>query len=165
MDTDLRDATLIKALADALRIWKSQGGETDSLKSLRELVWFHWENPRLPHPRVKSNKYPVAFDWSAEARTAYRQDPKNCPIVIEHSVPKGILLRELVDGPERSAEEIAALLRANLNSFVIITKEEDLMLDKAGLGKAMPDDWAPGDDVRERYRLAGLDVSGFGSLE
>ena len=164
MQADLRDATVVKQAVDALRGYRSAGGQVKSLKPLRELVGFYWEHPRLTQPRVRS-KYPTSSLWSADARASYRADPKKCRLVMEHSQPVGLVLRNLVEGTTTTANEIAEILRSSLGVFVVVSRAEDQSINAAGFRQRMPQGWKPGDDPMARYRAAGLDVAGFRPLE
>lgn len=158
---DQADAALVAATAQAMREWQATTGLRPSIKPLREMIWFYWQAPRLPKPRVRG-KYPKSFPWSAAARAAYRGDPR-CPLVIEHAQPIALLVQELLDGPPLVVEAVRRLLEARLQC-VVLTPEEDDQIDAAGVGQGMPEGWQSG-DLWARYRAAGLDLEGFAPLE
>ena len=73
-EEDLADAhgllTILRATGNA----RSRRG-AGSMHIAREALWSFWEHPRLPRPLV-SNKYPLAYPWSAAARAVYAQAAK-----------------------------------------------------------------------------------------
>ena len=80
--------------------------------------------------------------------------------MIEHIVPKRELLAKIVEETEGlTVERLLDLLRA-AHSAVVISKEEDSLVTKAGWAHRSPDPT----DVWARYRAAGLDVAGFAPL-
>ncbi|MBX3095071.1 MAG: hypothetical protein KF680_11125 [Cryobacterium sp.] len=163
LDTDEQDATSI------LRVVHSLGEVGDVLgralhnRVLKEVLWFRWEQPRLPRPLV-DGKYPHAYPWSAEARRVWQESPRRegrrGALVIEHTEPKRELLARIIRaGDAIDVAELLSLLR-DAHSAVVITKREDDLVTRAGFSHRSPDP----SDVWARYRAAGLEVEGFAPL-
>lgn len=162
-DRDRVDAAVIVALAGALRDWEAVMGKPAALKPLREAVWFYWQEPRLPKPRVRG-KYPKGFPWSAAARAAYEADGERARLVIEHAQPMRLLLRQILESPRLEVDAVSSQLWTGL-ACVILTPEEDQLITRAGLATRMPEGWQEGGDLWARHRAAGLDPEGFETLE
>jgi hypothetical protein len=149
MDDD-NDARLVADVAASLRVWQAAEGRPAPTKILRETVWFFWQNPRMPKPRV-GGKYPRTSQWSREAaEAALAADGLSGRLVIEHVRPMHRLLRRLIDEP-LLVPELVEELRAGLE-VVVVTKDQSAKL---------PD----GDSPTDRYRAAGLDLREFRSLD
>jgi len=163
LDTDEDDA------ADLLRVIRALDEVRDVLgpalygRVLKEVLWFRWEQPRLPRPLV-DGKYPHAYPWSADARRAWQESPhregRRGALVIEHVEPKRELLSRIIQASD--ALDVATLLTLlrGAHSAVVITKREDDLVTRAGFAHTSPDP----SDVWARYRAAGLDVEGFAPL-
>lgn len=112
-------------------------------------------------------KYPVAYPWSVAARVAFEANAKapkgGRGLILEHVRPRNILIGNMI---ERSDQMEVGELIGYLNRFLaaaVITKEEDLRLTNAVVGKAPlklddPDPWS-------RYRTAGLDPETFHAVD
>lgn len=158
-DTDLRDARLVGHVAEALRDWEENAGRRGPTKPLREAIWFYWQSPRLPRPRIRG-KYPVAFPWTAAARDSYHRDPVDVKLVIEHTEPMTLVMDDVLREP-RTDRQVASLLTDRL-ACVVVTRDEDRRITAAGYGLAGPD----GDqDPLARYRAAGIDVDRIAPLD
>lgn len=152
---DLADAALVADVANAFGRWRqAHDGKLGSLKPFREAVWFYWQQPRLPRPLIRG-KYPAAVPWSPAARMAYWGNPKHpSGLVIEHSRPMDVLLRELLDAAPVSPESALRML-GEPPTYAVVTDEESRALGNA--------EWHGSDPLR-KYADAGLDVSGFRPL-
>lgn len=165
LHTDLADAAaLCEILHGVAQVWPTN---PPAMKVAREAIWFMWELPRLPRPLVE-NKYPRSYPWSPQARERVTLSP-NRPaggwsLTYEHLRPQRSLLRELLITKERiDPAVLLAKLRVD-RVAAIITKAEDSILTRAGLGAKMP----PSDDGTNpwaRYVSAGLDVADFRPLD
>lgn len=131
------------------------------MRVLREVLWFSWEQPRLPRPLVQS-KYPRSYPWSPaaakEANEPYR--PGGRGLIMEHLRPRRLLVVELLARASTvTPEDLAALLHQHITTAVI-TVEEDRLLSASKLNFSMPagDD---GTDPWARYVAAGLDPASF----
>lgn len=83
-------------------------------------------------------------------------------LVHEHSVPKCVIaekLDELYEKKLTSEDDVFELIDRFCHS-VVVSKEEDVKLNKAGFRSKMPQSFtfAEGDDVFGRYRAAGIEV-------
>lgn len=153
---------MIHDLAAAL-VGSERGGA--ARRVLREAVWFLWEAPRLPKPLLDA-KYPLAYPWSPRAREvaqAGSRPPGGWGLVIEHAVPRTILVTTLLTDPTtREPAQTLALLVGGTRAAVI-TRDDDALLNAAGLRHQMPERADPGDGWA-RYRAAGLDPAMFSPL-
>lgn len=72
----------------------------------------------------------------------------------EHVVPKKVMINHLLEGKTWNAAGIKNYFEAFCIG-VVVTREEDLKLNKMGLRSKMPSNW-DGQDPWARYRAAGL---------
>lgn len=163
-DDDVEVAAQMLRVIQALHEVRDLMGGTVYGRALKEVLWFRWEQPRLPRPLV-NGKYPFAYPWSAQAREIWHRSPSRSgrpgQLVIEHIVPKRELLAKIVEETESlTVERLLDLLR-EAHSAVVISKEEDSLVTKAGWAHRSPDPT----DVWARYRAAGLDIDGFAPLK
>ena len=80
----------------------------------------------------------------------------NVQFVAEHIIPCGILLG-LIMGSDKSREIIRAILE--YNRVVMLLKEEDRLLQKAGLGNRTADDFCIGERIWGRYEQVGINIT------
>jgi hypothetical protein len=130
---------------------------------VRESIWYLWEAPRLPRPRI-AGKYPLAYPWSEPARAvaegSEHRPPGGWGLVIEHVHPiRNLVVAVLDSAPTLTVTDLKRVLRDGLASAVI-TRDEDAQLTRAGAATLD----VPSGDPWYRYRLAGLDVRTFGPL-
>ena len=151
---DEADLTLLLELLAAFRSYESMRGAPATLKVLREAVFFHWEGPRLP----PGGKYSRALPHSPDARQ-WRNDGKRGGLVYEHVLPISLVLRGLLSRPPVDTTQLRQRLTEG-PSPVLITKDEDVRLNAAGLRNAVPE----GGDAWSRYRAIGLDERQFQPL-
>lgn len=161
-ERDQADAAFIAAVARALREWEMVTGAKVAQKPLREAVWFYWERHRL-HPALRSH-YPRKGLWSPAARAAVQAGLDRNNLVIDHSEPIGLLMKEMVEN-ELGTENMLKLLRERASRWVVLTKHENKKLAGAGVAQKMPPDWHAGDDPMARYRAAGFDPESFAPLD
>ena len=159
-DRDEADGDLLTAMLHATSAWRARTGLTQPTKPLRELVWFTWQQPRLPKPLVRS-KYPEQAPWTEAARLALAQDAR-ARLVIEHVEPVSVVLTKLLAlatagalTPAMTCNELYAA-----GSFAVVTADEDKALTRAGVRGSAPHL----DDPWSRYRAAGIDVSRLAPL-
>ena len=75
----------------------------------------------------------------------------------EHVIPAAIVLKKLL-ASDRKPHTVRHLLRES--GFVtVVLKDEDQLLNHAGLKAKMPDDWTWGGDPMSRYRAVGIELS------
>lgn len=96
-EEDLADAHGLLTILGATARTRSRRG-AGSMHIAHEALWSVWEHPRLPRPLV-SNKYPLAYPWSAAARALYAQ-AKERPsggygVVLDNLTPRNLLIHEL----------------------------------------------------------------------
>lgn len=139
-------------------------------KTLRMLIVNLWQEPRIPgsgRPKQKhDHNKPFVYPWSEKARDVYfakKADPSMSTanrLVLEHTHPAKILterLITLINAGATQEEWTKHFIDAHSAlSFVIITKEEDDAISKAGLRSAivsLEEDPSP----LARYRKAGIE--------
>jgi hypothetical protein len=136
------------------------------MRVLREALWFFWEEPRLPRPRVAS-KYPMPYPWSRDARSVFENDAGKRPdggwgLVIEHLYPREFLVGYLLDeGADRDAKAVAEMLSARLMA-AIVTRDEDRQLPTRAQSARPWEEYAA--DPWLRYRAAGLPIATFAPI-
>ena len=156
-ERDTADLRLVLDVVEALRAWERATAAKARLKPLREAVWFYWQQPRLEKGSVRG-KYPRSVPWSPTARQAHARGEGG--LVIEHTEPMKVLLRELIDNPVADLPALADRLDLGL-SCVVITHEESIELARSGVASSVVDD---DDDPYARYRVAGLDPGTFAPI-
>lgn len=159
LERDAADLRCLTVLLDAHRQWEAATQTRANMKALREWLWFYWQAPRRPRPLIRS-KYPTRFPWSEAARREIADDPA-CRLVIEHSEPINLVIRDLLDHPPADVDHLREVLDTRL-ACCVITKAEDEAINAAGFGTrlvsgAEHDPWA-------RYKAIGLDPYTFAPL-
>lgn len=118
-------------------------------RALREAIQKIWQEPRMPKgkDRIFSHNKPLDFPWSPNARDLYfgnRDDSAvtiTGQLVLEHVTPINILVNDMLayvatpDATEEGFYELVLQEHRQL-SFVILTKEDDNQLTRAGLKAA-----------------------------
>jgi hypothetical protein len=89
--------------------------------------------------------------WSSNA-LCFRGNRKL--LVHEHLVPRKVLIDWLLELSAPSIEVVSDIFE-NFCVGVIVTKDEDLILNKLGLRASMPDAWKR-EEPWARYRVAGI---------
>jgi hypothetical protein len=91
--------------------------------------------------------------WWSEAACAIRENRKQ--LIHEHLVPRKVLIERLLGLEEPAAEKVAQVLQQCVG--VVITKDEDRLLNKHGLRSKMPKDCSE-EDQWGRYNFANIAV-------
>lgn len=91
--------------------------------------------------------------WSS---AALQSGLPNKHLVHEHIVPKKVIVDSLMNEVERTPEKIYEFLE-RFCIGVVVTKDEDISLNRAGLRSTMPKDWE-GEDPWARYTAVGIQV-------
>lgn len=162
--SDVERAAHILEVAQALGKVKELMGRSVHDRALKEVIWNKWEHPRLPRPLI-DGKYPASYPWSLAARETYRRSPlkrgRLGELVIEHVLPKSELLALIeTELPSLTASGMAELLQ-DWCCAVVLTKDEDRKITKAGFGGRRPNT----EEIWSRYSAAGIDLSTFEPLE
>lgn len=118
-------------------------------RALREAIQKIWQEPRMPKgkDRAFSHNKPLDFPWSPNARDLYFQNKDDSAVtikgqlVLEHVVPINILVNDMlakVAEPDCTEEQFLKFIRDEHRqlSFVVLTKEDDNALTRAGLKAA-----------------------------
>lgn len=114
----------------------------------REAIYFLYES--------EEGKFPEGRPHSASARAirkATNGSLSNADVTYDHAIPLAALRPGLRDAVT-SYEAMAAFLKRYVQG-VVITREEDKQLNRAGWRSSMPGD-AMGDDLMARYRSVGI---------
>jgi hypothetical protein len=102
-----------------------------------------------------------ARDAPDEYRAAREAKDSGCRLMVDHSVPLGMIVahlqRQFDAAPNRNADWVEQEL-VRLYHLGVITSEEDARLNSLGLRSAMPRDW-DGVDVEARYKAAGISAA------
>lgn len=90
-------------------------------------------------------------------RTFYGKQGGRNPFIYEHTIPAGVVRKQLLknSGDQEKIKEI--LGRAG--QVAVLLREEDEKIRKAGLTSRMPDGWRFGDDYLSRYRAVCIFLS------
>lgn len=116
-------------------------------KALREPVYFLWECrdglSKEQRPQFRST-------------TAVGMRFGTGELVYDHAIPFKLLQDELLGLADVTVQRVRGVLD-RYGAIVLITKEEDRRLRKAGLGSRMPMGCGPR-DVLARYRAVGIEV-------
>lgn len=96
-------------------------------------------------------KYDGCPYWSEAALACERTKRK---LIHEHAVPKSVLIKMLFEIKNPTPKSVEDIL-SRYCVAVVVTKDEDRLLSKAGLRSKMPADW-DGSDLWARYRKVGI---------
>ena len=99
-----------------------------------------------------NGKYQGCQWWSKESLRTFKNQTTG--FIHEHVVPKKLMRESLMSLKNLSPESIHHYLETHCIG-VVVTKEEDIKLNKAGLNSKMPVDW-DGKDVWARYQAVGI---------
>jgi len=91
--------------------------------------------------------------WSEKAH-ASNLETKH--LIHEHLVPRKVITHKLFNDIPHSKQEISDFL-SDFCVGVVVTKDEDNMLNMAELKSSMPDDW-DNKDAWARYKKVGIKV-------
>lgn len=116
-------------------------------KSLREPIFFLWEL-RYTKNKIKAAQFRSTASIGVEVGGG--------KLIYDHAIPFVYLQRELLNTQVVTRESVENVL-VRYGTACLITKEEDIDLNKNGLGRKMPDGWN-GFDPLARYRELGIDV-------
>lgn len=157
------DTRLILDVLTATQRWQEERGEQATAKPIREMIWFHWELPRMREIRenrqgtLVRGKYPAWVPWSPSARSAYEVGER---IGLEHVYPAHLIVRDLL---ARTPKNEAMLIRklTGLLQYAVVTSADNKALRAARVhNRLAPDSANPWD----RYRRAGLPLHRFRPL-
>ena len=77
-------------------------------------------------------------------------------VTVDHAIPVNVLF-DLFWRAE-TAGDMQAVIDAY--AVAVITREENMRLNAAGLRSGMPDGWKSGDEPRARWNTVGIEISG-----
>ena len=161
-----RDAGAILAtLQAAASVWDDYSAQAS--RQIREAVTHYWQMPRVPAGHWAAGQYPEALRWSPVAaelwedetkfrrvRTGARHPVGGVKLTLEHVFPMGILTAELLENLDSfTAPSLAEFLIEHHKKapLVVMTRDEDAILTKAGLKSSTPDKEQP----HLRYEVLG----------
>lgn len=117
-------------------------------KALREPIFFLWENSGKGSKYKKAKFRSLASLGVEEGKNLLRYD---------HSIPFSIVQEQLLSLNDVSLKTVEQILDSKLIACTI-TKEEDALLNKAGLNSKMPENW-DGVDPLARYREVNIKIT------
>ena len=120
-------------------------------RNLNIVITQYWEKQTLG---LSVQNKPL-LPKSKEAQKQFDETGKLEGCIAEHSIPKNIIVRKLLE-KENTKANAKNILEKYLH-LLVITKEEDDKLRKAKLFKNMPDDW-DGKDPYARYKKVGIEL-------
>lgn len=151
-----RDAELILSVLQAAHAWERASARYLKVKPIRELIFWVWEDPRLPQPLLRS-KYPLTVPWTPVAQALYPNGAGE--VSLEHVTPAAVIVASLLDNPPPDPGALVEILQRI--EYVVIAPEDNRRLKAAGVDSKL----APGStDPWDRYRVAGLDPSTFAPI-
>jgi len=139
---------------DANTISLTKSKITDMMRAITDYCGnnkYLYQNPK------RSQK---AYKYSDDA-WALRDKEKNQGLVGDHCVPLNSIFAYLVKEKQNSTfsrDEIEHFLDYHLE-VVMITKEEDKILNDNGLKSKMPNDWDFFEDKYARYKISGINIA------
>jgi hypothetical protein len=151
---DEADLQLVLAALTAFKAHEDTTGVPSTLKPLREVVFFCWEGPRLPHGGTRSRQ----LRHSPNARE-HRGVHGTKGLVYEHVTPLAGVLRALLADPPADTTALRHTLDQTADR-VLITTDEDRALTAAGYRDTAPDP----NDPWSRYQAISLTQDDFGSI-
>ena len=112
--------------------------------------------------------------WTKDAMEKYKKNNKEEKdyrivdgLIHEHAVPRNIIKQKIIDNLESTdlyddecINKVFNIIR-DLSKSVVITKDEDKKLNKAGRRQKMPENW-DGKDWKARYRLEDKEIEIYG---
>lgn len=147
---EMSESKRLELIAEAVRYCqrvKAMGmPATAYSKALREPIHFLWE-------RRAGSKAAAAQYLSRSAVSLSFGDRK---LVYDHAVPFVYLQRNLLALEVVDESSIRVLLE-QFNLIALITKDEDQLLNSAGLNRRMPKGW-DGNDPLARYKEVGIEI-------
>jgi hypothetical protein len=163
-ERDLRDAEAILYSLKAAALVR--GDYPAANKQAREAISHYWQYPRIPKSHMVDGQYPEACLWTPKARERWESFPVNkkgfkvrpgasCNLRLEHLVPQGLLREVLLNDIDAlTPVEVMERLREHHKTalMIVVTKEEDAVLDASGYRSTTPDALDPW----QRYAVLGL---------
>jgi hypothetical protein len=116
-------------------------------KALRELVHFLWE-------RRGGKSKEASAQFRSKASVGRR--PGKAALVYDHAIPFRYLQDELLHLADVTRASVGTVLNEHC-VVVLVTREENVRLNRAGLGSKMPKGWN-GVDPLARYAAVGIEV-------
>lgn len=152
---DESDLQLLLDILRAFARYTEASNTQPAVKAIREAIFYHWDAPRMP----PGGKYSPLLPHSPAARKR-KEDGYRDGFVFEHVLPVNVLIRSLLNDLPPDTVSLRARLDET-SARVVITKEEDIALNQAGVGSSVPtsgDPWS-------RYKIAGLDHTQFEPIQ
>lgn len=153
---DGADLQLILTVLRAFHQHKALTGSLKKVKPLREILFFQWEEPRLP----QGGKYSRHLPHSPDARARRRSTGGTKGLVYEHVAPIAGLIRSLLQDLPPDEQALRHVLEST-SDRVIVTRDEDATLTAAGFGSSAPDPKDPWSRYRAALDLQRSDFAPF----
>jgi hypothetical protein len=146
----MNDAKRLELISEAVRYCQrvKEMGMPPSCytKALREPIHFLWE--RRAGTKIRCARY------RSKAAIGLRFGKKE--VVYDHAVPFSYLQRELLSLDPVNSDTVATTLE-RFGTIVLITNEENALLNAAGYGCSMPANWDETDPLA-RYKQVGIEI-------
>ena len=115
-------------------------------RNLKTALHQYWQNKeKKQHSQSQRKNLPRSVEADKRELKGLR---------LEHVVPQMWFVNQLMDRDTIDKEEIRELLEKYFN-VLLVTKEEDVKLTKAGLRSKMPEDW-DGENPWARHDAVGI---------
>jgi hypothetical protein len=121
-------------------------------RNLNVALLQYWQNKTLGIPNLRKKDM-------IRSKAALKIPLNEC--FVEHAVPFTVIVNQLMEMERLTAKAVTNILKKwyPSRSVVLVTKDEDVRLVRAGLRAKMPDNWDK-KDVFARYKVVGIIVSG-----
>ena len=146
VDDTKRLQLIVEAVRYCQRVKKMGMPPSCYSKALREPVYFLWE--RRAGSKINAPEF--------RSKDAIGLSFGNAALVYDHSVPFKYLQAELLKLSDVTTRSVRSVLN-DFGAVVLITKEEDDLLNAAGYRSDMPEDW-DGIDLLARCKAVGIEI-------
>jgi hypothetical protein len=149
-DVQMSEEKRLKLIVEAVRYCKRvkrMGMPSSShTKALREPIYFLWTR------RVRGVSKDKLATYRSKAAVGLSRG--NGQLIFDHAIPFKLLQQELLELDDVTPEAVRQVLTRH-EVIVLITKEEDKLLNEAGLRADMPRLWDRKNPLA-RYRAVGI---------
>ena len=146
--TSARLDLIVEAVRYCQRVEKLGMPNACYTKALREPIYFFWE--------LRASKKKIEAAKFCSVKALGLMFGKGL-IVYDHAIPFRYIQEELLNLDIITEDSVGSVL-TRFGFACILTKEEDGLLNKAGLGRKMPIDWN-GKDPLARYKKLNIEVT------
>ena len=134
-------------ISSCKRLEEMGNNKTGPRKIIREAIFFIWETGVNKFTKFSKNR-------ARSIRASKVKDIKN--LRYDHPIPLKIIIEKLYSLEKINEASVLKVLDKYLkDGGILITKEEDKILNEKGLQSSMPNDW-DGIDTLARYKKAEI---------